>query len=873
MENYEFRRKMKMHIQQNKLATLLVVLILAISATVSLIPQTTAHTPEWKITTHAYVQAVINPIGVGQQTYIYMWLDKVYDGAYITNNIRFHDYKLTITAPNGDVIEETFETVEDSTSNQAYAFTPTQVGTYTLNFTFPGQVHEITGSNYDNDTYLPSSDSATLTVQADPIPLLAANPLPTEYWTRPIYGENSEWYTISSNWLGAWAPGYYNVAGSIAGAWFPGDAIGPQTSHVMWTKVFQTGGIVGGNHTLYPGGSWFEGSAYNTRFWDPIIINGKLYYSEAFSFQGGSNGPTVCVDLQTGETIWRRSDVPNPTFGYIYDVQDPNQRGAYPPILISGDGIMSFGAITWRAFDAETGNPLFNITNVPAGTKVLGAQGEILKYVLYNAGTANNPQYYLAQWNSSKLWEGQYSGASTTPSIIPPITDGSNVKLYDWNVSLSSLNTATKTPTILQAYDDMLICLDGTFPAAGNNILSPPSSSPYTYIGINLKEGSIGSIMWKKTVNPPAGNLTVLFSGGDPSVSVFAEYYQETFEFTGYSMSTGQKLWTTSGDEEALAFYSTGYIGMGPQMAYGKLYSGPAYTGLLYCYDLTNGNLLWTYGNGGEGNSTNSGFAAPGNYPTVVAAIGNGIVYTVTSEHQVETPIYKGALARALNATTGQEIWTLSNDNNGAYLSWAMADGYATTFNGYDNQVYSIGRGPSATTVSAPDIAVSQGTPIVIKGTVTDVSAGTKQTEQQGKFPNGIPVAADSIMKDWMGYVYQDQERPTNYTGVPVTISVIDPNGNYRNIGTATTTSSGTYSLSWTPDISGTYQVTATFQGTNAYYPSYSQNAFAVSDPTPTASPYPTITLPPIEMYIIASTIAIIIAIAIVCILLLRKRQ
>ena len=859
---------------KSKVSTILLVLILAISMATILVQSTSAHTPTQKITTHAYVQAVIDPIGVGQSTYIYMWIDKVKDGALITNNVRFHNYKLTITAPNGEVKEETFETIADSTSNQAYSFTPDQVGTYNLVFNFPEQVHEVTGSAYDNDTYLASSSTATLTVQSEPIETIGASALPTEYWTRPIYGENPEWYTISSNWLGAWAPGYYNVAGSIAGAWPVDDAVGPLTNHVMWTKVLQTGGIVGGNNTLYPGGSYFEGSAYNTRFSDPIIINGRLYYSEAFSFQGGTNGPTVCVDLQTGQTLWRRTDVPNPSFGYVYDVQDPNQRGAYPPILISGAGIMSFGPATWRAFDAETGNALFNITNVPVGTKVLGPQGEVLIYTITNAGTASNPQYYLARWNSSRLWTGQYSGASTTPSIVPPVTDGRNPLLYDWNISLSSLNAIASIPSILQAYDNMLICLGGSLPQAGNNILQPASSSPYTYIGVSLKESSIGQVMWQKTHNAPDGNLTVLFSGGDPTVGVFAEYYQETFQFVGYSMNTGEKLWTSSGDEAALSFYSTGYIGMGPQMAYGKLYSGPAYTGLLYCYDLTNGNLLWTYGNGGAGNSTNSGFEAPGNYPTTVSAIGNQVVYLATSEHQVSTPIYKGALLRAVNATTGQEIWTISNDNNGAYLSWAMADGYAATFNGYDNQVYCIGRGPSQTTVSAPDVAVTTGTTLVIKGTVTDVSAGATQTEQAGKFPNGVAVSSDASMKDWMGYVYQDQQRPTNFTGVPVTISVVDPNGNYRVIGTATTTISGTYSLSWTPDIAGTYQVIATFAGTNAYYPSYSQNAFAVNQASATAAPQATQVPSAADLYFIPAIaglfVAIVICIAMIA-LVLRK--
>ena len=80
-----------------------------------------------------------------------------------------------------------------------------------------------------------------------------------------------------------------------------------------------------------------------------------------------------------------------------------------------------------------------------------------------------------------------------------------------------------------------------------------------------------------------------------------------------------------------------------------------AYGGIVYCYDTKTGDILWTYGNGGEGNSTNSGLETPfSHYPTFVNAIGNGVVYIVTTEHTPETPIFKGALARAINATTGK---------------------------------------------------------------------------------------------------------------------------------------------------------------------------------------------------------------------------
>ena len=63
----------------------------------------------------------------------------------------------------------------------------------------------------------------------------------------------------------------------------------------------------------------------------------------------------------------------------------------------------------------------------------------------------------------------------------------------------------------------------------------------------------------------------------------------------------------------------------------------------------------------------------------------------VTTEHTFETPIYKGALARAVNATDGTELWTLSAAT-GEFTgeSYAIADGYSVFFNSYDQQIYSL---------------------------------------------------------------------------------------------------------------------------------------------------------------------------------------
>ena len=75
-------------------------------------------------------------------------------------------------------------------------------------------------------------------------------------------------------------------------------------------------------------------------------------------------------------------------------------------------------------------------------------------------------------------------------------------------------------------------------------------------------------------------------------------------------------------------------------------------------------------------------------------------------------------------------------------------------------------------------------------------------------------------MSDWMSYVYQQAPKPTNFTGVQVSLSVIDSNGNQYPIGTATTDETGTYSLTYTPTVPGDFKVMATFPGTNGYWPS-----------------------------------------------------
>ena len=205
-----------------------------------------------------------------------------------------------------------------------------------------------------------------------------------------------------------------------------------------------------------------------------------------------------------------------------------------------------------------------------------------------------------------------------------------------------------------------------------------------------------------------------------------------------------------------------------------------------------------------------------------------------------------------------------------------VADGYYAYFNGYDSKVYVIGKGPSETSINIQNNILSLGNNVLIEGTVTDIAAGTKQDEQIARFPNGVPAMSDAIQKEWMQYVYFQKPRPTNATGVNVTLKVIDPNGNTYDIGTATTDVYGHYNLMYKPEVPGTYTIVANFAGTESYYPSYNEAAFGVADApaTPTPSPIPVQSVA--DQYFLPAIAGIVVAIAIVgtvLVLLLLRRK
>ncbi len=380
--------------------------------------------------------------------------------------------------------------------------------------------------------------------------------------------------------------------------------------------------------------------------------------------------------------------------------------------------------------------------------------------------------------------------------------------------------------------------------------------------GYSLTDGHQYFIL-NRTVTPMSRITTSAQGNG-----MYVEFCAEDQTYTAYSDTTGQQLWVATFPTNTFWGYISTYR---PEVAYGMLYCS-TFDGHVYAFDIKDGKLVWNYDAGSAGYNT-----VYGTWPIkVVELVADGKVY-LNGGHTYNPPLYRGSQAICLNATTGALVWEALSFCHSNNPTVAAADGELFMPNSYDNMLYAYGMGPSKTTVSAPQAGVTTATSIAITGSVTDLSPGASQDAVAKNFPNGLPCVSDASESHFMEAVYQQQPMPTNITGVPVTISVLDSNNNYRTIGTTTTNSMGTYGISWTPDIPGDFTVVATFAGSGAYYGSSASTFFtasAISTPTQTPQQVTSNAATPTDLmiYMSVGVIAIIIAIAIVGLLILRKR-
>ena len=742
--------------------------------------------------TYAFITVAPNPAGINQPVAVMFWLGDAPPTAAMSLGDRWQGYTVKITKPGG-TIETKGPYKSDDVGGAFFKYTPTAIGTYSFQFSFPGQW--INTTSYQR-WYQPStSRTVSLTVQQEAVQSTPDTPLPTDYWTRPINAQNREWYQIAGNWLFA----KYNVdaiAYEGSGSWNK-YTTAPNTAHIVWTEELAFGGIIGGSYGY--GMSYYTGLQYEPLMTPPIIINGIFYHNTANPPRYGFEA----VDIRTGRVLWYQNSTNQLSFGQVLEYDTPNQHGGLPYLW-------SVVGSNWHLYDAFTGNYILSISSVPSGLKAMGPSGEVVVYTLNTQG------HWLSLWNSTKainpdtdstwMWRpDSYRGQTLNGS-----------KGIEWNVTG---NTASGGSSFQWYWSD-----GGIIVSQARLTSSSQAWPTLVQAGFDAKTGqqlwiqnrtNMGSIVYPVYITPNEG--------------VYAMFYREQKQWVGWDMKTGQELWRTDPIQDDWGYYQvTGGF------AYGKFYSA-GYDGAVHAYNAKTGEHLWDYYIGSSGLDT-----PYGSWPLFGATIfADGKMYVATNEHSPSTPLWLGERLYCLDANSGQGIWNVSGMYAGGRNGLgAIADGYLTVANGYDNRIYCFGKGQTQTSVTVQNDVITKGNSILIKGTVTDQSTGAKDT----------PAIADESMTKWMEYLYMQQEIPGNATGVPVKLTAIDPNGNTQDIGTVTSDMSGMFKKMWTPPVPGEYTVIASFEGSESYYASYAETAIGVSvapSPAPTATPTSTPTATP----------------------------
>lgn len=300
--------------KKNKTLAILIALLLTLSAftcVLTVLPAANAHDPPWKVPTTAYIQCVPETVGVGQTTTIVCWLDRYSPTNGGNEGQILAGWQINITQPDGTTVIIGPWTCSSAVSSDWKVFTPTQVGTYKVVFSWPGAVVQpslVVPTNVGiGDIFLgATSEPKYFYVQQDPIPNYPETPLPTDYWTRPINSQNRAWSTLASNYLrGTWLviPGFQN------------EGTGPSSAHILWAKPILATSL---SSQGYPGGiadAQWPGLTTNvndyTYAWGtPIIMNGVIYQNMPSTSSSSKYG-YYATDLYTGQQLWFKNGSDN----------------------------------------------------------------------------------------------------------------------------------------------------------------------------------------------------------------------------------------------------------------------------------------------------------------------------------------------------------------------------------------------------------------------------------------------------------------------------------------------------------------------------------------------------------------------------------
>jgi hypothetical protein len=895
-------------IRGNKKSPVIAILFIALlaSSIAAVIPIASAHLPAYTIPTWSYLNAFPNPVGVNQRMSMFGWLDKVPPTANGAYGDRWTGMTIDVTLPDGS--KATLGPfVSDPVGTIFTTYVPNQVGTYQFQLKFAGET--LTGSQgnplgpfldfsptslssnaYINDTFTASESTVmSVSVQSSPIAPEPEYAQPTEYWTIPVSqpGHASTWGSIMGDYLG--------FGGGVNPYTSP-----PLSAHIAWTKPINIGGVAGMPDQLVNGNNgYYSYLSYEGMFSPPILMNGMLYYNVANPPEYGF----VCVDMHTGKQVWYQNGTQDPlaslqvgmgflkqnypqlTYGQHLDYESPNQHGIMDYLWCTYT--MANGSTVWSLYDPFTGNWICDLVHAGGGGGgfSFGASNmmpdAIGSFVTYSPSADFKT---MSVWNSTKTLQDTYPSNNVVMAANgywmwrPPLggiidaTNGiTNVKITGnipanfQAVSVGPFGPSNALGLTLLGIDkasQLAIYVNSTA-TLGEGTWPPPAG--IAVLGISIAPNSLGQVRFAKEIPYPANGITL--NTGYVGSGVFTLFQKETALWMGFSQTTGDLIWTTSTPEVANHIYGvTGAIDKG------VLYSGDSIGegGIIYAYDVTNGNLLWKSTPETLGNA---GYWA--DIPKSVSNIAGGVIFWQGSEHSPSAVLEPGFKIGTMSTQTGQKLWDITfwSAGGGFGGGFAIADGYAIALNAYDCQIYAFSKGPTATTAQTPLAAISKGQSLIVQGSVTDISPGTAESDIALRFPNGVPAVSDASQTAWMEYVYMQNPKPSS-SGVPVSIVVKDPSGNYKT-ATATTDNTGTYSLQITPDMTsvvGKYTVIATFAGSNSYWGSNAESTFVVDGAGATAATQQN----NVDTYFLPAVIAIIVVVIIIGVLImmmLRKRD
>jgi len=804
-------------------------------------------------TTAGYITVAPTLVGVGQTLTVNAWVNPVptaYDYASYWNGF----YGVTVTFVRPDGTKDTFMPT-DGTGGYVpgqmqglgalfFYYKPSMAGNWSISFTMP--VQNITTSAGTVIYSACTSNTFYFTVQTDMVLAGLLNGYPwaelpnaNVYWSYPINDNNREWYQISGDWTGTTTTAA-TVVSPTQTKWQPYGS-GPSTAHIVWTSPFIEGGLVGGS---------FGSIDYYAGIPRYVIMDGMVYvnlpnttpYGQAF-------GKFECIDLNTGQVLYTANG------SITSGIHLPNLLGAYQQsatavavgeaitLLASSYGAYQYpflyGTVTvsgiqyWNFYQALTGVLTRQFANASSGRLV---DGTVLGF---GAGTiVGQTGNWVWRWNMTSVVNNNWPTGITWKVPSPKTLTGANAAIFAVSPDLTTVVVGTKNQ----------------------------------YWGYNA---DTGALLWNLTVNYAITSNEEIPLG---MVNDFIIWDSVAATWHCYSEITGAELWETPSVASS-PWATTFSIYDTESNDLNNLYCANC-DGIVYAFSLTDGHLVWQSPAIKDPTGEYPNNALP--YVHTGSVMMGGIFYAYagySASYQLD-PVPRFAMNVAINCTTGDIIWTL----NGGVMVNAAANGYILGVSDYDGQTYCIGKGPTSTTVSAPQTAITAGTPVTILGSVLDTSPASSSETLSAMFANGVPAISDDNMSAWMDYLHMQNStmlnNPPYFTGVPVTLTAVDSNGNFLTIGTATSDNQGNYGLQWTPTTPGEYHIYASFAGSNAFFSSYASTYATVSTAAATTTPAPTTTSAPsnfatttdLMTYIVVGVIAMIIAIAVATVLILRKK-